>query len=207
MVGRTSLFVNNDGSPDQRFNNNTEIPLIEYGILVIAGSGLELTFYASCQRTATTAPQSFTHIQQLAGKPVLKAAEARRREASSENAQQTPVRARDIHGALLDVMCCVMVADGRASKSERVRIRQLLAKLNVPWDPVHIERKLAEFVERVRCKGYSTVLAEACANAAIFKGTGNEQTLLRCLDAVAAADGTVDVAERKVCDRIRSALA
>jgi hypothetical protein len=33
-VGSTYRFVNNDGSPDQRFNNNTVVPLVEYGIAI-----------------------------------------------------------------------------------------------------------------------------------------------------------------------------
>ena len=36
VVGTTYRFVNNDGSPDRRFNNNIEIPLIEYGVWISA---------------------------------------------------------------------------------------------------------------------------------------------------------------------------
>ncbi len=52
IVGKTYRFVNNNGTPDKRFNNNTEIPLIEYGVLKLGGAGLDVSMFVTNQKSA-----------------------------------------------------------------------------------------------------------------------------------------------------------
>ena len=72
VVGTTYRFVNNDGSPDQRFNNNVDIPIVEYGVFCLAGSGLDMRLYASSQPAGTSAARGFEAMQGLASKPVYR---------------------------------------------------------------------------------------------------------------------------------------
>ncbi len=206
VVGHTYRFVNNDGTPDQRFNNNVQVPLIEYGLFSVSGSGLELKLYASRQDSATTAPQGFAKMQQLAGLPVQKAAEVKRQQARPKGETQQKVAASDLFPVLMDALCCVMVADGRASRSEKARIQKLMNTLKAPWGEDLIDQKMAEFVERVKRNGYAVVLKETCESVKLFKKAGKEKTLSQCLDAVAGADGVVDDAEERICERFRIAL-
>ena len=60
VVDKTWRFVNNDGTPDQRFNNNATIPIVEYGVLQLSGPGLNMQFYTSLQGASTSAPQGFS---------------------------------------------------------------------------------------------------------------------------------------------------
>ncbi len=39
VVGQTWRFVNKNGGPDRRFNNNRQLPVMQYGTLEITGSG------------------------------------------------------------------------------------------------------------------------------------------------------------------------
>jgi len=56
VVGNTWLYVNKNGSPDRRFNNNRQIPIALYGVLHLSSSsGFNLYF----QTSAVTAAQSF----------------------------------------------------------------------------------------------------------------------------------------------------
>jgi len=77
IVGKTYQFVNNDGSPDQRFNNNREIPLIEYGVLTLGGVGLGVSLFVTNQKSAFDVPGELTENRDLALKPVRRIAEPR----------------------------------------------------------------------------------------------------------------------------------
>jgi hypothetical protein len=39
VVDRTWRYVNKNGGPDRRFNNNVQLPVLQYGVLVLASSG------------------------------------------------------------------------------------------------------------------------------------------------------------------------
>jgi hypothetical protein len=62
VVGRTWRYVNKNGGPDRRFNNNVQLPILQYGVLVLASSkGLNIHLqtsslqqsiaFANCWRT------------------------------------------------------------------------------------------------------------------------------------------------------------
>jgi hypothetical protein len=44
QVGTTWRYVNKNGTPDKRFNNNTQIPIMRYGVIhFTSSSGLKQT--------------------------------------------------------------------------------------------------------------------------------------------------------------------
>jgi hypothetical protein len=62
VVGRTWRYVNKNGGPDRRFNNNAQLPIVQYGVLVLGSSqGLNIHLqtssllqsiaFAACWRT------------------------------------------------------------------------------------------------------------------------------------------------------------
>ena len=63
-VGTTWQYVNKDGSPDRRFNNNRELPILRYGILELEGiSGLRLTLHISKPALAQGATTLLTTVK------------------------------------------------------------------------------------------------------------------------------------------------
>src|SRR5262249_16810050 len=38
VVGKTWRYVNKNGGPDRRFNNNAHLPVLQYGVLVLSSS-------------------------------------------------------------------------------------------------------------------------------------------------------------------------
>jgi tellurite resistance protein len=202
VVGTTHRFVNLDSSPDQRFNNNIEIPIIEYGVLNLSGAGLDLSFYASRQNSALQAPSGFSAMQRLAALPVEKVAEKRRQDAVKAHGER-PV---DIHEILVEALCCMMVSDGRVSTAEKSLVLQLLKKTGTSFTSEQAEHVISRVISSVRRDGFSAVLRNTRERIKKFKELGKEDVLLRCLSAVAKADGTVHEAEKKVYNLFVAAL-
>lgn len=202
VVGTTYRFVNNDGSPDRRFNNNIEIPLIEYGVLDFSGQGLNLTLFVSDQTRAFQTPSELTAIQDLARKPVRKVAEQRRAEAEARR----EVQKEAVFTVVLDALNCVMYADGHASKQELARIHQLMQKMRAPWDMKQIDSRIQDFQTRLKTEGFESILENVCDRTSTIKEPRQRAAVARCLDHVMKADGEIHKQEIKVRDRILAAL-
>ncbi len=187
VVGRTFRFVNNDGSPDQRFNNNIEIPLIEYGILKLKGSGLDISLYVTDQKSVFEAPDRFSSITELARKPVLKIAEQRRLEAVTRR----KAKQEKIYSIVLDAMICVMFADGEASEAEQAKIHMLMQKIRSPWSENEINSQIQSFHRRVKSKGIDAIVSSICSQVSMIEGEKQQLAFKKCLSQVMAADGRV----------------
>ncbi len=108
--------------------------------------------------------------------------------------------------ALMDALCCVMVSDRRVSKSERKHVHDVMKIVKCPWSEGEINRRMKNFVSQVKRGEYGRLLDGACNKLKAFRGQGKERLLEASLNAVAKADGIVDEAEKKVCERLMSAL-
>jgi len=202
VVGSTWRFVNNDGTPDKRFNNNTQISLVEYGILSLSAQGSEFQLYATFQKAATDAPEGFATIQELSSRPNVVASEARRRKAQ-ERARRAIANIRSV---LMDALCCVMVADGKVKAVERKRAHDLMKSVKADWPKEKIDAHINAFIQRVRQDGIRAILQGTCAKLVAFKELGKEDVLLHCISEMSNADGTLEEEEEKVCARFRASL-
>ena len=64
QVGSTWRYVRKDGGPDQRFNNNRQLPVMLYGVVTAASSGgLNLVFHTSNADVAGSFTTSFRTFQ------------------------------------------------------------------------------------------------------------------------------------------------
>ena len=106
---------------------------------------------------------------------------------------------------VLDAMCCMMFADGKASKREQAKVRDLLRQANCPWGDAEIDRRVREFFDRTRSSSLKTVLDETCER---LKGHDklSDKAVLTCLDRIAAADDDMREEERVIRRRIAGAL-
>jgi uncharacterized tellurite resistance protein B-like protein len=195
VVDNTWRFVNNDGTPDQRFNNNATIPIVKYGVLQLSGPGLDMQFYTSLQTASVSAPEGFSGMMQLAKKPVVATSETRRQQAVG-----------DICSSLLDAMCCIMVADGKVDETEKQVIQKVMANAKAPWDEQEINVRIQTFVKRVNEQRFAAVLQQVCQELAEVKRLGKSSVFLKCLMAVAKADGTVERAEAEVYGKFEAIL-
>jgi hypothetical protein len=68
IVGKTWRFVNKDGSPDRRFNNNTQLPVVNYGVLRIRlSTALELHLNTSNAQQSLAFAHCWWELQQRGG--------------------------------------------------------------------------------------------------------------------------------------------
>lgn len=222
VVDHTWRYVNKGGGPDRRFNNNHQLPVCMYEEMSLSSSsGLNEVLQASrCglgYEICATIREMATMLE------VAEAAERRRQsaasaEASAQRAQpqaiQVEVRllASDVSAdtlfrTLLNILCCFMVADGRASRAEKTCIFGLLGKVNAPWDEEEMGMRVREFVATIESRGYSAVLEETLAGIYVFKLAQRERLLLECVNAVIASDSRIDERVLALSERIRRMLA
>ena len=202
VVGNTWRFVNNDGTPDKRFNSNIQVPLVEYGILSVSGRGLDVRFYTSLQDASVSAPAGFTKMKELASKPVLAAAESRKTGFAERKAKAQS----DVYVILMDALCCVMVADGAMTRAEKDKVHALMRRARAPWSGSRVDAHIQNFIGDVRRTGFSAVLDLVCQNLASVTSPSTRKAILDCVSSMARSDGAVGAAERRVCARLASAL-
>jgi tellurite resistance protein len=71
QVDRTWRYVNKSGGPDRRFNNNRELPVVEYGQLVLeSDSGVQVIFNLSRAEAARRTAQAIDVLSALASQLV-----------------------------------------------------------------------------------------------------------------------------------------
>jgi uncharacterized tellurite resistance protein B-like protein len=226
VVGQTWQFVNKGGGPDRRFKNNRQVPICLYEELWLnSPSGLNEVLHASCTgigRQLDAALQSVADLVMKAATmpapPPLPTLVLRDRIPHNRVEPQTPKQiASDaqpakavgpdrVFGILLEVLCCLMVADGCASGREKKRVRELMARLHSPWSDSQLDDRIAAFIERVRSAGYRRTLAAALKDVVVFKHLGKQHVLLKCLDAVARADEKLSDRELQLCQRVRAVV-
>jgi hypothetical protein len=220
IVDRTWRYVNKGGGPDRRFNNNHEIPICEYEELEIASetgireiiqlsrlgtsTGLEsaITGIVSTTRDAESAEQHRRGIESRRERQRLLEA-AKRKEQERANAKPTE---KMLHIALFDILCCLMVADGRASKNEKSMIANIMTKVKSGWSADECSDQIQSFIARIQEDGYSVVLRRSMNRLPMFKNAGREDVLLNCMKLMANSNGGMTQREKSLCDKIGKSL-
>jgi len=109
-----------------------------------------------------------------------------------------------LSNALLNALCCVMVADGRASRSEKAQIRQMMAEAGVLWDEHETDMRVASFIERIGRDGYRRILAAMLDEIPRFKADGASELLINCVERLIQSDGQATDRELQLCARMRA---
>jgi hypothetical protein len=78
---------------------------------------------------------------------------------------------------LLDVLCCVMTADGKASGSEKQQVAALMEEAGCQWTTDELGERISRFVSRVRTMGFPDVLHWTCDDARLLFNTGQGKFL------------------------------
>ncbi len=226
VVGQTWLYVNKSGGPDRRFKNNPQIPICLYEdlwlnspsglneMIQISRSGIGHEFNEAIQGLADlvakasappTVPLRHAKSSQQTSDVAAKAVHAATQQPSSDGSPTAETGGRDrVFDVMLEILCCLMVADGRASSAEKKRIREIMTKVRSPWSDSQIDDRISSFIDRVKTDGYRRTLDRALKDVQLFKHMGKQDVLLKCLDVVAHADGTVSDRELQLCQRVKT---
>ena len=208
VVGHTWRFVNKDGTPDQRFNANVQIPEVELGVSKMAVGNFDFALYLPNRSLAKKVPEGFSDIQRMAAVPHQKLAEQRHQAArpSKRLDESSPASATanltadnvDPFETLLAALCLVMVADRRISPSEKAAIQEEMERANTPWPQEDVLFRIDRFVEEVQRNGLKTKLRETRRAMAVFKALGQEAMAHQAIVSLVKADGKVHDQERKI---------
>ena len=231
IVDHTWRFVNKNGTPDRRFSSNRQIPICQYEELRI-GSKTGVLEVMQLSRLGASVPvdhaignisraiidaeqaevehRKLQELERIDRELERQRTQAAMQSPTSLPPETLPVKdkptAQVLHQALFQSLCCIMVADGRASRTERVKIMDVMRKMKSGWSESQCDTQIDLFIERVKNSGYSKVLSEALECLKLFRDTGHEATVLKCLEVVALADGKIDQLERDLVTRIATLL-
>jgi uncharacterized tellurite resistance protein B-like protein len=97
-----------------------------------------------------------------------------------------------VHLAVFDLLCCVMVADGRVSTREKEKTREIMSKVDIHWTDDEFDNRVTTFIEEIRKQGYFNVVQRSIRRLPLFKQIGREKVLIKCIDLVAIGDGKLD---------------
>ncbi len=210
VVDHTWAFVNKDGGPDRRFSNNRRLPICLYEeISLDSPNGLNELLQVSRIGVGTELDATTRRLSELLARAqaaeIVKREDARHEQQESSNKKlgRRPTDADRLFVVLLELLCCMMVADGRASASEKKQIRDLLNYHGSPWTEPEISERISEFIDRIRTDGYRKTVAAALTEIDLFKEQGKQAILLQCLQAVANADEKVTDGEQRLLLRIK----
>lgn len=202
IVGHTWRYVNNDGTPDQRFNGNIQIPKLKLGIVKLDGAGIELSLYTSNYQVSTIVPQSFSQIQDLGRRPAVKVAKERKAAAILRRKKNS----EPVFEALLESLCCIMLADQKVSKVEAHKIRSILQKVNSPWEDSEVKKRIQAAIAEAKHKGLDKFVQQASEKLAVVKSPRQRSTFVKCFDLIVSADGRADDREVEIRNRFASIL-
>jgi len=223
VIDHTWRYVNKNGGPDRRFNNNRQIPICQYEELQITSptgvgeilqlsrlgvsADLESAISAVVDgiRNAEAAEEERKRLEEQRRLRSLKETSTPASKETVHDAVSQPTPQK-LHAALFDILCCIMVADGRASTSEKSSIREIMTKVNSGWSGDECHDRISIFIGDIQKHGYSTVLRRSMSQLPIFKQIGRESVLAKCIDLVSNADGKLSERERDLCDRIRKSI-
>ena len=227
VVDHTWRYVNKNGTPDRRFNNNRQIPICQYEELEISSCRgvreiLQLSRLGVSERleSAVSASVDAIHSAEIAERErqqlereernrqrLIESAEPKQKPAATQDQNKSAKPTTEVlHSALFDILCCIMVADGRASPSKKSAIRDIMCKVKAGWTDDECDGRIASFITDVQTSGYSTILRRSMQQLPMFKRAGRERVLLKCVDVVVNANGQSSEREKALCDQIHESM-
>lgn len=203
VIGRTWRFVNKNGSPDRRFNNNREIPICEYeNIKLTSSHGINEEIQVSRAGISKT----LIHGIETMKSSIAIANEAEKfRQIAAQ--QQPPPRPRHSpqstwQSSLVQILCCVMVIDKQISSAERQKIYSLMMSVDKTTKPHELDHIISDFIERAKQMGMTKVIHDCLNRVPEVATNGRGNLLLKCVREVAKADGKISSREKELCERI-----
>lgn len=201
VVGSTWMFVNDDGSPDKRFNANVKVPIITMGVARFDIGNFKFDLYISDLSVSDQTPGLFHSLQESSKNPQQKIAEQRRKKNLPNQSKSSKTQA-NTYEALLHATCLIMVADGKVSQKEKVQIQDIMERVNAPWSQEDVSSHIERFVTRVREQGLANVVRSTQRDVRVFREPQKLAQLRKCLNMVMAVDGEISDRERKMAESL-----
>jgi hypothetical protein len=222
VVDDTWRYVNKNGSPDRRFKDNRQIPICNYESLRMSTAAgfvevLQLSRLGiSCTLTSSVATMVAGIRQALLIEDQRRQYENNARKAlhQKQDVYSEPASvvlrypsAKELEVALFELLCCVMIVDGRASRNEKAIIRNVMASATSEWSSEDGESRISSFIREVEVTGFRKVLDRSLARLDLFKQVGCEAVIVQCIGKlVTGGQDPSDGKRRELCKRIQREL-
>jgi len=224
IVDRTWRFVNKNGGPDRRFNNNRQIPICEYEelrlstdnglyeVLQLSKTGVsQYMDYAVREMSRCIASlHNRVHIKEVKNntEPVQQAAwpTSEPLEPQSSFVPQElvyePLSTNDLFKSFFDLMCCIMVSDGRASASEKQLLVEAMAQIGANWSSEVLRSHFDDYLLRLKSHGFDKMFENSLRCVRDFNQYGRLDIMWSCLTKMANADGKLTEKEEALLMRV-----
>ena len=218
VVGETWQFVNKRGGPDLRFRNNRRMPICQYEELEVASKTgvneiIQLSRLGVSRVFQSAISALINGIETANAAEDLRRVQEEKHETTSDDASRcsdqgsntepdTPSASDRVELLFFDALCCIMIADGMASNSEKAAICKIMSIVKSGWSDAECHKRISDFLGKVKNLGFKTVLDQMLRKVLAFKRSGREEFLLKCLKFVADADGELSDREKQFLDHI-----
>ena len=118
-VGSTWQYVNKNGSPDLRFKNNFQIPIMEYGEIFITGKGLTISLHISKLEAASAFIKSIKEFQNKVTPQTIESVKARFNKITSYHKTLEDIT-RTIHSNPVNVQDLIKRAEARVQSGDKL---------------------------------------------------------------------------------------
>jgi hypothetical protein len=115
--------------------------------------------------------------------------------------------AKELEVALFELLCCVMIVDGRASRHEKAIIQNVMASATSEWSSEGCDSRIASFIREVEVSGFRSLLERSMERLKLFKQVGCESVIVRCIGKLEGDGQSLsDERRRELCKRIQCEL-
>lgn len=194
QVDTTWRFVNKSGGPDRRFNDNRELPIMEYGRLsMMSTGGLVVLLEASNPSASLRALNALTHLRDVTARSASAALDkcAPKGWPAESAAQPAAAQATDALEEVLTILRYIAVADRRLSEEESRFVAKALEEFSA--SPAQAQNMMVQF-RSLKCD--EREVRRACRGL-IEKSPDLVQRVLAIAEALAGVDGRVTPKERE----------
>ena len=223
VVDQTWRFVNKNGGPDRRFNNNSQIPICEYEELrLITDHGLnELlqlskTGHSQHLRCAVqelsrciTSLRNRVHIEEVKNTQPVQQADWPTNEPIEQQSSFTPkevvyepLSSNDLFKSFFELMCCIMVSDGCASVSEKQLLAEAMVQIGANWSSEVLRSHYEDYLVSLKSKGFDKMFDNSLRCVRDFNQYGRLDIMWSCLTKMANADGKLTEKEESLLMRV-----
>jgi tellurite resistance protein len=118
-----------------------------------------------------------------------------------------PNELAQVHASMLEILCCVIAADGQLSRIEGTHLREAMKHARAPWDDAEFKTRVKAMIARIDELGFDRAFSECAPKVELLKRNGKTDQLRQYLTQVALADGISHQRETAVVAQIQKWLA
>lgn len=201
-------YINKDGTQDKRFNNNYNLPIIEYGVIEFSISGINLKFYVSDQAISAIFKNKFEMSQNLLENNLTqqKLINEQPKIQNDYFIHETINFSDEEAKTIINIMCCIAFADGKFEESELKAFMYILKNCNIKLNESKTKKYITQFYNLIKENSFSYVLNNVCESIKIIKEQEKKDLIMHHLDTIVMADNNFHKNEKIVYDKIKEIL-